>query len=110
MVPRYSSEWIQYYDSGTPIWTNTASTGGDYFLATSSTEGYGTVELLAHSTATGAQSWGVSDSNANGYAFGSFAGVGAAWSPAAPVGRIIRLIGGIRLRGGVRLGGSSPVP
>jgi hypothetical protein len=69
----------EFYDSGTPTWTNTTSASGDYKLATST--GNGQVELLAHSYTAGAESYGVSSSNNNGYAFGGFGAVVAAWGP-----------------------------
>jgi hypothetical protein len=60
-------------------WTNTSSGSGDYYLATST--GNGTTEMLAHSYATGAQSYSVSGSGGNGFSFGGFSGVVAAWGP-----------------------------
>jgi chitodextrinase len=68
-----------YYGSGSPIWTNTTSVNGDYFLAT--TTGNGAAEMMAHSYATGAQSYSVSSSVNNGFAFGGFGGVVAVWKP-----------------------------
>ncbi len=60
-------------------WTNTTSSSGDYYLATST--GNGTTEMLAHSLSAGAQSYSVSGSGGNGFGFGGFAGVAAAWGP-----------------------------
>lgn len=60
-------------------WTNTTSSSGDYYQATSTQNG--TTEMLAHSYSTGAQSYSVSGSGGNGFSYGGFAAVVAAWGP-----------------------------
>ncbi|HUO50194.1 MAG TPA: fibronectin type III domain-containing protein, partial [Candidatus Paceibacterota bacterium] len=66
-----------YANGVTPIWST--NTIGDFSLGT--TTWNTTIEMLAHSTATGAQSYSVSGSTNNAFAYGSFAGAVAVWGP-----------------------------
>ncbi len=65
--------------NNTVTWTNTTNTGGDYYNATSTSNSMSA--LMAHSYAAGSESYSVEGSVGNGFGFGGFAGVVAAWGP-----------------------------
>ena len=67
-----------YNASEVATWTNTSSATGDYINGSAS--GNGIEQMVAHSYATGAQSFGVSGSPST-FSFGGFSGVMAAWGP-----------------------------
>jgi hypothetical protein len=67
--------------ANTVTWTNTSNSSGDYYNATSADNSMST--LLAHSYASGSETYTVEGSVGNGFGFGGFAGVAAAWQPGA---------------------------
>ena len=66
-------------NGGTPTWTNTASPSGDFTTLTST--GNTLSALLAHSYATGTQTYTLTGSVGNGYGFGGIMAVIADWAP-----------------------------
>ena len=66
-------------NGGTPTWTNTTSSVGDYY--TFSTTGNTLAALLAHSYATGNQKYTLRGSIGNGYGFNGITAVVGDWTP-----------------------------